>query len=378
MSTPDLLVRPSAATLTPPVPAAGGSSGRSRVSMAAVPTRPNEQHGRRLTAAFEALEGFPALGESQSRLFAALDAEPIDPAAVVSAIETDLGLGLSVLRLANRLDTGSAGRVSSIAEAIEAVTPPSLRVLAERTRTVDFFDRSGGWGREADAYRRHVAAVQGAIQRIAGVLDEIDVDLLSSAALLHDVGKLVLRHAHQGYPDKLLAADATPEERLVSERRELGVDHALVGGVLMRRWGLPRELARLVERHHAEEADRDVSVLRLADLLAHHAHGDEVSPQVLMRVARNVGIDAPVLRGLLYDQALPAPRRSRGAAPCPLSGREMEVLRRLAAGRVYKQIAGELGLSTSTVRTHLHNIYGKLGAVDRAQAVLIAVERGWL
>ena len=38
----------------------------------------------------------------------------------------------------------------------------------------------------------------------------------------------------------------------------------------------------------------------------------------------------------------------------------------------------ELALSTSTVRTHLHNIYGKLGAVDRAQAVLIATERGWL
>ena len=45
---------------------------------------------------------------------------------------------------------------------------------------------------------------------------------------------------------------------------------------------------------------------------------------------------------------------------------------------MYKQIAHELTLSTSTVRTHLHNIYGKLGAVDRAQAVLIATERGWL
>ena len=54
------------------------------------------------------------------------------------------------------------------------------------------------------------------------------------------------------------------------------------------------------------------------------------------------------------------------------------VLQRLAEGKVYKQIAHELTLSTSTVRTHLHNIYGKLGAVDRAQAVLIATERGWL
>jgi DNA-binding NarL/FixJ family response regulator len=30
------------------------------------------------------------------------------------------------------------------------------------------------------------------------------------------------------------------------------------------------------------------------------------------------------------------------------------------------------------VRTHLHNVYGKLGAMDRAQAVLMATDRGWI
>jgi DNA-binding NarL/FixJ family response regulator len=49
----------------------------------------------------------------------------------------------------------------------------------------------------------------------------------------------------------------------------------------------------------------------------------------------------------------------------------------LARGLSYKQIATELGLSQSTVRTHLHNVYGKLGARDRAQAVLIAVKHRW-
>ena len=73
------------------------------------------------------------------------------------------------------------------------------------------------------------------------------------------------------------------------------------------------------------------------------------------------------------DQQAPAP-----VDACPLSGRERDVLRLLAEGKVYKQIASDLMLSTSTVRTHLHNVYGKLGAVDRAQAVLIATERGWL
>ena len=80
----------------------------------------------------------------------------------------------------------------------------------------------------------------------------------------------------------------------------------------------------------------------------------------------------------MYDLPYPTSGRTRQIDPCPLSSREVEVLKRLAEGKVYKQIALELALSTSTVRTHLHNIYGKLGAVDRAQAVLIATERGWL
>ena len=64
--------------------------------------------------------------------------------------------------------------------------------------------------------------------------------------------------------------------------------------------------------------------------------------------------------------------------PCPLSGRELDVLKKLAEGKVYKQIAVELTLSTSTVRTHLHNTYAKLGTGDRAQAVLLATDRGWI
>jgi DNA-binding NarL/FixJ family response regulator len=82
---------------------------------------------------------------------------------------------------------------------------------------------------------------------------------------------------------------------------------------------------------------------------------------------------------VMYE--LPYPQggnQRRQIDPCPLSNRELDVLKRLAEGKVYKQIALELGLSTSTVRTHLHNTYAKLGAVDRAQAVLISTERGWL
>ena len=139
-----------------------------------------------------------------------------------------------------------------------------------------------------------------------------------------------------------------------------------------------RSIASVIERHHAEDASDEVAFVRLADMLAHYAQGGAVSPTELLRCARSIGLGPEELRSVMYDLPFPSTGRARQVDPCPLSGREVEVLKRLSEGKVYKQIAHELELSTSTVRTHLHNIYGKLGAVDRAQAVLIATERGWL
>ncbi|HEX4114334.1 MAG TPA: HDOD domain-containing protein [Solirubrobacteraceae bacterium] len=52
----------------------------------------------------------------------------------------------------------------------------------------------------------------------------------------------------------------TPEERIHQERRELGVDHALVGGVLLlRRWGLSKSLATPIEHHHDRKFGGDAA-----------------------------------------------------------------------------------------------------------------------
>ena len=71
----------------------------------------------------------------------------------------------------------------------------------------------------------------------------------------------------------------------------------------------------------------------------------------------------------------PAPRRIE---PSPLSKQETASIALLATGRRVKDIARELGISPSTVRTHLFNAYSKLGVADRTQAVLLATKRGWI
>ena len=58
--------------------------------------------------------------------------------------------------------------------------------------------------------------------------------------------------------------------------------------------------------------------------------------------------------------------------------RELEVLRFIAAGLPNKKITEQLYISLSTVKTHLRNIYGKLGVHSRTEAVAKAKDLGIL
>jgi putative nucleotidyltransferase with HDIG domain len=339
----------------------------------------NEGHGRRLTAAFEALEAYPMLVESRNRILRLFeDGEP-STADVVSAVEADVALAVTVVRLANQVEGPMRGRVESAVTGVEVLSLRTVHAIARRARTFDFFERTALWQGIPERFRLHAVATQRAAERLAREVAYEDRDRLMVTSLLHDIGKLVLIHAYPGYPAQVHGEARTPEERIARERRELGVDHALVGGVLARRWGLPRPIAQVIERHHNADAEGEAALVRLADMLAHYVLGGSITPSELLGVARVVGVSPANLRTVMYELPLPAAGgRPRQVDPCPMSAREIEVLRRLARGMVYKQIATELGLSTSTVRTHLHNVYGKLGAMDRAQAVLMATERGWI
>src|SRR6187200_1700600 len=111
--TPDMSQTAAAAAPAPrsasPAQAAGG--------------RHNEGHGRRLTAAFEALESFPALAESRNRLLRVVGAERVSASEVVSAVESDVALIIAVMRLANQVEGRSRGRVESVVRAVELLSP---------------------------------------------------------------------------------------------------------------------------------------------------------------------------------------------------------------------------------------------------------------
>jgi PAS domain S-box-containing protein len=88
-------------------------------------------------------------------------------------------------------------------------------------------------------------------------------------------------------------------------------------------------------------------------------------------------LDVTALRRAQDDLAALAARLGPGGeSGSVLSPREQEVVELLAAGLTGDQVAGRLGISPATVRVHVRNATGKLGASTRTQAVAIAVARG--
>jgi len=61
-----------------------------------------------------------------------------------------------------------------------------------------------------------------------------------------------------------------------------------------------------------------------------------------------------------------------------LTSREIEIVEHIAGGLSNKQIGAALGIGEATVKTHVNNILGKLGANDRTHAVTVALRRGFI
>ena len=110
-----------------------------------------------------------------------------------------------------------------------------------------------------------------------------------------------------------------------------------------------------------------------AGYLGKDASRSEVIDAVI-KVARGETVVPAELAAGLVDQIR---LRADSSAPV-LSGREMEVLRGFAKGLSIPQLAAELYLAPSTVKTHTQRLYEKLGVSDRAAAVAAAMRLGLL
>jgi DNA-binding NarL/FixJ family response regulator len=105
--------------------------------------------------------------------------------------------------------------------------------------------------------------------------------------------------------------------------------------------------------------------------------GREHIARALEAAASGQAVLDPVVQARLVDVAsLPAISAGAEHLPDGLTEREAEVLKLIAAGRSNAEIASELFVGESTVKTHVNRIFAKTGSRDRSQAVAYAHRHG--
>lgn len=109
----------------------------------------------------------------------------------------------------------------------------------------------------------------------------------------------------------------------------------------------------------------------LQAIRAVHAGEAALAPRVTRRLIELIGSELPAAGGGA-DESAGAAEGALGS----LTPREREVLAAIAAGRSNTEIATELFLSESTVKTHVSRVFAKLGLRDRVHAVIFAYENG--
>ena len=204
----------------------------------------------------------------------------------------------------------------------------------------------------------------------------------------HAVVRDGLRSLIEGQADMAVVGEAEDGETACREAKECAPDVVVMDISMPRLNG-----AQATERLRRESPAARVLVLTayedksyLRQLLAAGASGyllkraaaNELVHAIRTVAAGGVYID-PALAGKVVDSFIRqlAPGEERRPGP-DLSEREVEVLRLIAWGYSYKEIAAQLGIGVRTVETYKTRLMEKLELRSRADIVRYAVQQGWL
>jgi DNA-binding NarL/FixJ family response regulator len=192
---------------------------------------------------------------------------------------------------------------------------------------------------------------------VAFLESEPDLELVGDAdGYAQALESLAELEAQAGLPDVVLMDLQMGPPDGIAATREIRARYREIEVVALTSFG---EDSRV---HAALEAGAAGYLLKDAD-------ADEVSAAIRAAHRGELHLDPAIARRLM------AGAQPEGTAAA-MTGRELEVLRLIGAGKANKEIASRLAISERTARTHVSHILGKLGLHSRTQAALWAVREG--
>jgi len=175
------------------------------------------------------------------------------PGELIAVIQTDAALTAKVLKLCNSAYYGFQREIASLTEAGNALGVQALVNLVLTSCASRYF--SQGAGNDDHARRLWERSVMNALAAnlLARIHGGVDKNRAYTAALLQNIGHLVIDHHLEDFKDQIAEARDEGLDMLAAEKKVIGLNHAQIGGRLARRWGFPEALVDSIEHHHTPE-----------------------------------------------------------------------------------------------------------------------------
>ncbi len=229
-----------------------------------------------------AIGELPSLSNTYTSLTRAVNDPTTRIAQIADIIEQDLAMSAKVLQLVNSAFFGLPQRVTSLRSAVSYLGMETIKSLALASETFSIFAPDAQISQAVCETMQLHACRAAAIARTLP-LDPTIKDAAVVAALLHDVGKLVLVSK---MPDRFRNTVARARERkckdFEAEEEILGTSHAEIGAYLLGLWGIPNVTVEAIAHHHRPtripHTSFDVATaVYVANLLAHEldAHPED-------------------------------------------------------------------------------------------------------
>lgn len=209
-----------------------------------------------------------------TRINEVVDQRSSSMAAIGSIIQEDTGLSARILRLANSAFYGSPSQIGTIEKALTIIGLKPMRDLALATSMMQIFKDIPEDVINMKSFWEHSIAC-GVTARVLAIRQrQPNAESYFLGGILHDIGQLILLQQIPQQIKYLLKLGERQNSLIVElERKELGFDHASLGGRLLRMWKLPAFLISMVAAHHnpssAAQLKKAAAVIHFADILAH-------------------------------------------------------------------------------------------------------------
>ena len=188
---------------------------------------------------------------------------------LADVIQIDLALTAKLLRVTNSAFYGLTRKISTVREAVMILGFSSVRSLAVAVSAMKMFDAKDSALFTLDAFWLHSTCSALVAQQLCQLAMLPESSEAFTAALLHDIGKIILdQYAHESFMDVLNAQQK--EQRILPETENLIINttHSEIGRRLCETWNLPDPLCEAIGQHHSPARARRHPMLAMLAGLA--------------------------------------------------------------------------------------------------------------